>query len=230
MYMQSKYDLIPEYRTMLADLINDALDVYRQYEYSDFTDGDYSVSYKRTGDWFLEGPLPRIKDEERGFIERDKLRKGTKNYFAIFRDDGTIRKISSFVDGSLDVSYYAVYKENRRYLLPFSDVWKGRYPTYIIVAEYDGEEIIREYMILEAQIVYNSYVRITPTEYEVERINYAPKGTYPVLGCDTFIVSTGSEAVFSEQRSYSWHEEFSCSKKGIPFSPNLPECMMRKDL
>ena len=33
MCRQSKYDLIPEYRTKLVDLINDALDVYRQYEY-----------------------------------------------------------------------------------------------------------------------------------------------------------------------------------------------------
>lgn len=226
---RSKYDLTPEYRTKLVGLINDALDVYRQYEYADFTDGDYSVSYKRNGDWFLEGLLPRIKNEKRGFIERDKLRKGTKNYCAIFRDDGIIRKIVSFIDGSLDVSYYAVYKGNRRYLLPFSDVWKGRYPTYIIVAEYGGEEIIREYMVQDAQIVFDSYVRIAPTEYQVERINYVPKGTYPVLGCDTLTVSAGSEAVFSEQKSYSWYDEFSCSKKGVPFSPDLPKCMMLKD-
>lgn len=226
---RSKYDLTPEYRTKLVGLINDALDVYRQYEYAEYTDGAYSISYKRNRDWFLEGLLPRIQDEKRGVNEHEKLRKGTKNYYSIFRDDGIIRKIASFVDGSLDVSYYAVYMGNRRYLLPFSDAWKGRYPTYIIVAEYDGGEIIREYMVMEAQIVFDSNVRIAPTEYQVERINYIPNGKCPVMWCDTFVVSAGSEVVFSERKSYSWYEEFSCSKKGIPFSPDLPECMMRKD-
>ena len=81
---RSKYDLTPEYRTKLVGLINDALDVYRQYEYAEYTDGAYSISYKRNRDWFLEGLLPRIQDEKRGVNEHEKLRKGTKNYYSIF--------------------------------------------------------------------------------------------------------------------------------------------------
>lgn len=39
--------------------------------------------------------IPRLRDEKQGVKERDKLRKGTKNYYAVYRDEqGLIKKQS----------------------------------------------------------------------------------------------------------------------------------------
>ena len=74
----SKFDLDNEYRSRLSFLKDEALDVFRQYEYDDFEDVDFPKSYKRNVDWFLEGPLHCFEESSRGIKEHEKLRKGTK--------------------------------------------------------------------------------------------------------------------------------------------------------
>lgn len=227
---KSKYDLDNEYRLMLKSLMEDAQAVCRQYEYGDFADGDYSVSYKRNKNWFLEGLVPRLRDEKQGVKERDKLRKGTKNYYAVYRDEqGLIKKAVSYVGGEADVTYFAVYKGNKRYLLPFSDDWQGRYPTYTIVAEYSGCEIIKEYMADDSQIVYYGYEKRSEEEYRVEVINYIPNGAYPVNAYEVFTVSLVNGIEYSDERSYSWYDEFNCQRKGLPYMQELPEHMIAAD-
>lgn len=175
--------------------------------------------------------IPRLRDEKQGVKERDKLRKGTKNYYAVYRDEqGLIKKAVSYVGGEADVTYFAVYKGNKRYLLPFSDDWQGRYPTYTIVAEYSGGEIIREYMADDSQIVYYGYEKRSEEEYRVEVINYIPNGDYPVNAYEVFTVSLVNGIEYSDERSYSWYDEFNCQRKGLPYTQALPESMIVADM
>ena len=228
MSRKSSFDLDNEYRLMLKGLLDDALDTYSLYEYSDFTDRDFTVSYKRGDGWFLEGLISMLKDKKCGIKERNTLRKGTKNYHAIFRDEnGLIRKVNKYVNGSVDVTFFAVYKENKRYLLPFSDKYKCRYPTYVIVTEYADRSIIREYMVESTQIVYTSYEKLSDNEYKVEEINYVPDGEYPVLECEIYVISVGLVAEYRDRKGYSWYDEFNCIKKGITYAAELPEHIVR---
>lgn len=223
MNSKSKFDLDNEYRSLLSSLMDEALEVYRQYEYEDFTCSVYSVSYKRSLNWFYEGPLPRFEEDSRGIKEQEKLRKGTKNYFEIYKENGRIKKVVSYCGGSLDVTYFAVYRGNKRFLLPFSDEWKGRYPTYVIVAEYDDGEIAKEYLVNNTQIVFWRYEKLSFSEYFVETINYVAEGRVPLLGFESFTFSLSEEPHFSGIKSFNWQEELACSKKGLPYSSMLPE-------
>ena len=223
---ESKYDLDENYRIMLSDLISETLEVYRQYDYADFEEGNYSVSYKRGNDRFLEGPFPHIQEAKRGIKEHDKLRRGTKNYYSIYRENGRLKKAASYITGERDVTYFAVYRNDKRYLLPFSEEWKGRYPTYVIVAEYSESEIVREYLVMNGQIVYYGYYKLSPSEYSVEIINYVSNGKYPVLGYEEYRFSDEG-GICKETRSYLWHEEYSCSAKGLPYTPELPKHLVK---
>ena len=226
---ESKFDLDKEYRSRLSSLMEEALEVYRQYEYDDFPEGGYSVSYKRNSNWFYESPLPRFEESSRGIKEHEKLRKGTKNYFEIYKENGRIMKVVSYCESSRDVTYFAVYRGNKRFLLPFSDEWKGRYPTYIIAAEFDEGEITKEYLVNDSQIVYRGYEKLTGSDYFVELINYVPNGKYPILGFESFTFSPSDEPHFSGKKAYYWDEEYSQSRNCLTYSSELPDHMIRVD-
>ena len=157
--------------------------------------------------------------------ERETLRKGSKNYFAIYRQEDQIKKVVSFVDGKEDVAYYAVYIDNKRYLIPFSDIYRNRYYTYIIVAEYNGDRIIREYMVNNVQIVFYEYDYLSDNKVSVKYINYIPKSRFPVNHCIEGIISNGNS--FIELTSYIGYDEYKCNEKKTNYeNKNLPSFLV----
>lgn len=216
MFDKSSYDLNNEYRSLMTALIKEATDVRDQYKYDDFPNEDYSVSYIKNDDWYLETDLKR-----KGIKEYNTLRKGTKNYRIIYRNQGIIKKIDIVDQGDKDVTYFAVYRNNKRYLLPFDEKYRTHYPTYVIVTEYRDDYIYREYMVNDAQIVFEQYSKISETEFSFIKINYIPNGKYPVNGCSVGI--TNADYSYTIEKSYCRYDEFNCIRKSIPFeNPEIP--------
>ena len=222
---KSQYDLDDIYRNQLISLMRDAASVARQYSYEDLEGCVGVESFMRNINWFLEGLLPKMERYNRGVREHQRLRGNCKNYYAIYRENGLLRKVICYVDGDKDMTFYVVYKGNRRYLLPFSDGSKTPYPFYTIVTEFAGNEVKREYLVHDNQIIYYAYNNHSNTQYKVEVINYVQGGKYPVLSYESGIIDVVNLAYKRDEKVYSWYQEYSCSKKDEPYTILLPEHM-----
>lgn len=226
---RSDFDLNHHYKALLLSLIDETNDVYNQARLEDCNLYDnVTISYRRNVErWYMEGEIIKAQLKRTKIEEHERLRKGTKNYFAIYRHSGKILKVESFVNGEKDVTWHAFAHNNKRYLIPFDKDGKKKY-GYSIVSELSNGFIRSEYLVNDSQICYYEYNRISVTEVSVIYINYIPKSTYPVSYCDAGIVYDGE--LYSQQQEYIGYEEFKCKEKGVSYADiSIPDCIVRQN-
>lgn len=169
----------------LKKLLKEVNEIREKEKYTDISENDYDeISFiankKRTEFGLLCGLMRQFEAKELGVTEKNSIRQGTKFYYKIFKKEGKIVRIESFINGKIDVVFVAHYIKNRRFMFPFLD-GGGFYPTYSYVSCFDGNEIKEEYMVENGQIVYECYSRIDKNNYGYDFINYIPNGTPQVL-------------------------------------------------
>ena len=147
--------------------------------------------------------------------EQKTLRANSKNYIKKYYADGLLNEIECFVEGNFDCRFIAVYEENKRYLIPFSDTG-SYYPTYSHILE-KHENYFEEYMIDNAQIVYRKYTQQTDKIYAYLYINYVPNGAYPVLALETGTFEVSEQISYSQACHYDWYDEFDAKRKNVLF-------------
>lgn len=81
----------------------------------------------------------------------------------------------------IDVVYIAYYDGNRR-LFPFLENHEKTVGHYVIVAEYDDENIIEEYITNFNQIIYDQYDFSNRNNVGYHCIIYVPNGKSLILG------------------------------------------------
>ena len=156
-----------------------------------------------------------LKDGISGLAEMRKykvketaaIRANSMYYQKLYKADGKVVKIDSFVAGHerLDVSYFAYYEGDDRYLFPYSRFGTKSW-TYMFVTRYKNGNVFEEYMVSGNQIVYEKYDYSNEGRAGYYAINYVPAGTHPVLteesGC--YLLDT---LEYMEEQCFTWDQE-----------------------
>lgn len=137
--------------------------------------------------------------------ERPKLRKGSMNYCKIYRIDGKVVRVDSYVKGRVDVVFLAYYQENKRFLFPFRKDG-GFYPTYTYVTHFKNDMVTEEYQSDSVQIVYNCYEKTDENHVWHDCINYVPNGTHPVLASQSGIFALTPELTYQWTEAEHWRD------------------------
>lgn len=116
--------------------------------------------------------------------ESPSIRQNCKYYNKFYKENGKINRIDCVVDGydEIDVVYIAHYDGNRRYLFPYFENHEKAVGYYVIVTEFDGENVIEEYITNDNQIVYEQYDFSNRSNVGYYCINYVPNGKFSILG------------------------------------------------
>ena len=188
----------------LKSLAKDTLKRHRKFKFSlpDETGTEISYIPSKRQIFFpgqIGGLYFRYQMEKYKSTETHKLRKGTKNYFRIVRQNGKIVRIDCFVDEKCDNILLMYYEDNRRYAFPFLEngtICEG----YIQVQEYnDQNQVVSEYLIRPRQVIYYAYWQSSEQIVQQRCIFYGPKikdleestiGGYYVLGNQLTYVET----------------------------------------
>ena len=216
----SKYDLEENFRDYLVSLWKQTVLLTNNFEYPEEDLSDATVVYVRhLNDLQIgidEGPGVVEKMQRYKIKEQTSLRKNTLNYNKKYYKNERLIKIKSYCQGDMDVIFCSHYCDGARFLIPFTE-GKFHYPTYTHVQKKQGN-IIEEYMCSEAQIVYSRYEAEEGDRYRYISINYAPRGTYPILGYETGIYEvTEGRVLYTKHKEYTWYGEFDAERKGLEF-------------
>ncbi len=116
--------------------------------------------------------------------ESQSISPNCKYYNKFYKENGKVKRIDCIVGGhnEIDVVYIAHYDGNRRYLFPYFENHEKAVGYYVIVTEYDGENIIEEYISNDSQIVYEQYDFSNRNKVGYYCTNYVPNGTFSTLG------------------------------------------------
>ena len=223
----SKYDLTDDAKSYLIDLLNQTNKIVKDYQYNacdfSFTDITYVKNINDLTTAVCEGLDSLLSMQKHKIKEQTKLRSGTKNYYKKYYQNGNIKKIDCYVDGNHDFSFMAYYENNKRYLIPFKPETNQHSYTYTVVSVYDGNNVIEEYLVIETQIVYFRYDKTADGSIKRTYINYAPNGSYPILGCEIGIFEITEQIEYKPISEYSWYSEFDAKRKNAEFSaPDIP--------
>jgi hypothetical protein len=117
----------------------------------------------------------RYQMEKYKSTETHKLRKGTKNYFRIVRQNGKIVRIDCFVDEKCDTILLLHYEGNKRFAFPYLE--NGEISqSYIQVQEYnDQNEVVNEILIRSRAVTYYTYWQTDAHIMQQRCIFYGPK-------------------------------------------------------
>ena len=112
------------------------------------------------------------------------IRPDCKYYNKFYKENGKVKRIDCIVGGhnEIDVVYIAHCDGNRRDLFPYFGNGEKAVGYYAIITEYDGENVIEEYISNDSQIVYEPYVFSNRNKVGYYCINYVPNGTFSTLG------------------------------------------------
>lgn len=227
----SKYDLIPEMKSYMLELISKSNEFKSQFRPVDKDFSDADIIYVRNqGDFdsgLGEGISYLYKMQKYKIKPQEKLRVGTKHYYKKYYKNGVLEKVESYCDGELQLIYYTAYNGTERYLIPFGTD-KKLYPTYVYTIKRNGN-VIEEYCVNRFQILYSCYYMINNQRYEYLDINYAYGGSYPVLGCEIGEFEVADVIKYTQNQNYSWYMEFNAERKGRQFKlPNIPHMIKIK--
>lgn len=137
--------------------------------------------------------------------EQSVLRKNSKTYRKIFRQNQHITKIESYVKEKLDVVFWALHQGEFCYLFPFSK--EGfPYPTYCYVTHSREDRVTEEYMVTSDQILYERYVPLNPTETMWEFVDYVPGGTHAVRSYAKGIFTQSDSLMLTMLEKSAWQE------------------------
>ncbi len=116
--------------------------------------------------------------------ELQSIRPNCKYYNKFYKENGKVKRIDCIVGGhnEIDVVYIAHYDGNRRYIFPYFENHEKAVGYYVIVAEFDSESVIEEYMSNDSQIVYEQYDFSNSNNIGYYCINYVPNGNFSILG------------------------------------------------
>lgn len=226
---ESIYDLQKDMKDYLMSLIEDCTLFVNSVKYEPVGDGYTDITYiKSPNDLIIgmqDGLCAAEKIEKNNIKEVSKLRSNTKNYIKKYYDNGLVKEIETFVDGEFDCRFMAVYREGKRYLIPFSESGE-HYPAYVYVLQ-QMDDYYEEYMVRMDQIIYRKYTKVTENKYDYIYINYVSEGTYPIFGIETGVFDTDGKITYSPCESYSWYDEYDAKRKNNQ-SPcvNIP-CVIR---
>ncbi|MBR4034077.1 MAG: hypothetical protein IKJ04_04655 [Clostridia bacterium] len=223
----SKYDLTDNEKSYLIGLLNEARQIIKDYQYTDFDSSDSEIIYSRNNHdlttAICDGLYAVYIMHMSGIKSRTTLRKGTKNYIKRYYKNGKVQQIDCYVDGKPDITYMAYYQENKRYLMPFYPDSKKPSIAYTCVTVYKNDFLTEEYMVNNSQIVYYRYDKMPDLFFRMLHINYAPEGTYPVICCELGMFRITDKLEYKTNSEYSWYSEFDAERKNIPFSdPDIP--------
>ena len=216
---KSSFDLQSDMKSYLISLHDKSLKFVKSCIYAPVNHQYDDVVYIRNRHDLVTGiheGLDSIYTMQKNKIKEQKtLRANSKNYIKKYYADGLLNEIECFVEGNFDCRFIAVYEENKRYLIPFSDTG-SYYPTYSHILE-KHENYFEEYMIDNAQIVYRKYTQQTDKIYAYLYINYVPNGAYPVLALETGTFEVREQISYSQACHYDWYDEFDAKRKNAPF-------------
>ena len=218
----SKYDLADDVRNYLIDLFEETQAIIKENQFHSCDCSSAEITYARNINDFITGKCEGIDAlysvQKHKIKEQPKLRFGTKNYIKKYYQNGKVLKIDCYVDGIPDISFFAYYEGNRRYLFP-----SRAGGIYTIVSVYDGESVTEEYMVNESQIIYYGYNKADGGSIQRVYINYAPGGSYPILGCEIGIFVVSEQIEYKPISEYSWYSEFDAKRRNAEyFAPHIP--------
>ena len=222
---KSNFDLHGDIKSHLIALLSETKNFVHTYQYAECDLFNAEIEYIRHRQDLTIGINDGFETlhtmQKYNIQPQNKLRSGTKNYRKKHYLNGSLKKIESFVDGSLDVYFWAAYNNSKRYLIPFSKP-HVLYPTYTHVWN-ECEDIIEEYMVDNNQIVYYRYKKTSENTYDFLYINYIPNGTYPVNCIETGTFEISDKITYTEKQHYDWYMEFDAYRKNLPFTaPEIP--------
>ena len=216
----SSFDLQSDMKSYLISLHNKSLKFVKSCVYAPIDHQHDDIVYISNRNSLVMGideGLDSIYTMQKYKIKKQTtLRTNSKNYIKKYYADGILNEIQCFVDGGFDCRFIAVYDENKRYLIPFSEAGTY-YPTYSHILE-KHENYCEEYMINGSQIVYRKYTQQTNKKYAYLYINYVPLGSYPVLALETGTFEIDEQISYSQERHYDWYAEFDAERKNVPFA------------
>ena len=160
---KSSFDLQSDMKSYLISLHDKSLKFVKSCIYAPIDHQHDDIVYIRNRHDLVTGiheGLDSIYMMQKNKIKEQKtLRANSKNYIKKYYADGLLNEIECFVEGKFDCRFIAVYEENKRYLIPFSETG-SYYPTYSHILE-KHENYCEEYMIDNVQIVYRKYTQQT---------------------------------------------------------------------
>lgn len=193
----------------LETLIRTANKKFEQFEYSEINDTSCDIFYMPTKKESYIGLQLGLSEQarllKRNIKESAKLRSDCKNYIKILKQDDKVIKIESIINGKTDSTYLAYYENDFRYLFPYT-MSGHRYPTYMSVVHFEGDEVTEEYMVQRNQILYKKYGRPKGNKVDYYYINYVPNGKHAALEetCGYYLTDT---LEYVEKERYVWTQD-----------------------
>lgn len=216
---ESAYDLQSDMKTYLLSLYDESIRFASSYVYTEIDHNCDDVVYLRNRHDSVTGRQDGLYSmytmQKNKIKEQKTLRPNAQNYIKKYYADDLLKEIECFVEGRLDCRFIAVYRDNKRYLIPFSETGT-HYPTYTYILE-THDNYYEEYMVSNSQIVYRRYTQLEENKYAYLYINYIPKGTYPINAIETGIFNVESQISYLREQYYSWYEEFDAKRKNKPY-------------
>lgn len=216
---KSSFDLQSGMKSYLISLHDKSLKFVKSCIYAPIDHQHDDIVYIRNRHDLVTGiheGLDSIYMMQKNKIKEQKtLRANSTNYIKKYYADGLLNEIECFVEGKFDCRFIAVYEENKRYLIPFSETG-SYYPTYSHILE-KHENYCEEYMIDNVQIVYRKYTQQTEKNYAYLYINYVSNGAYPILALETGTFEINEQISYSQSHHYDWYAEFDAERKNAPF-------------
>ena len=216
---KSSFDLQSDMKSYLISLHHKGLNFVKSCIYVPIEHQRDDIVYIRNRHDLVTGiheGLDSIYTMQKNKIKEQKtLRANSKNYIKKYYADGILNEIECFVEGKFDCRFIAVYDENKRYLIPFTETG-AYYPTYSHILE-KHENYYEEYMIDDVQIVYRKYTQQTDKNYAYLYINYVPQGSYPICALETGTFVINEQISYLQAQHYDWYAEFDAKRKNAPF-------------
>ena len=187
-------------------------DLLYNFEYIPLFEADHQISYipvmKTGADYFAlkSGFMARFIRQNKKVSEKQKIRKDSKNYFKIYKQNNIIKRVDKIINGKIDVIFIAYFDNNLRIYKPFSSSGNS-YPTYSYITEFANGEVSNEYMINNLQIVLEAYEKVKENIWNYLILNYVPSGKYPVLSLEKGVFSIDQNITYTNKHSEYWYEK-----------------------
>ncbi|MCM1427718.1 MAG: hypothetical protein NC118_14045 [Eubacterium sp.] len=195
----------------LQELLQETEDLRVKAEYSDVNENDYDeivyIANKNNTSIGVQSGLGReLYCKKYNLKEKHTIRKNSQYYCKIYKKDGKIIRVESYVKGRIDVVFIAYYTEDRRFMFPFFS--NGRfYPTYTYVTHFHNGIVDEEYQSDRVQIVYERYLYTDDNSIKYEYLNYVPNGTYPVVSRASGIFTLSPELNYTSTQYSTWRDD-----------------------
>ena len=213
---------IPDFdRVYLKQLHDDAVKMKEKTSFRKIMPEECDISYMRAmhrGAHALQSGLSNVYTRiTYKMNERPTLRKGSKNYFILYRQNGKLVQTELYSDGERYFDFYQMrYEGNRRYSIPFCSydgvsLSESYGDIYVTVTE--GDFVTEEYQIQNSLIVYERYTKVDENRVDYYCIHFftlddETSDTKGLLGLyDGYITLDGARPEFHRIGGWSLYED-----------------------